>query len=137
MVYKFYLLKLQNLQSVGINNSDGTKEGKCNFVLSSYVWLPDDKRLQSGIDGSLLHLLCTYLYNIISSHGSDIDLRLIGWNSRIKFDGFVSKVRAIKELADSLEADTILMMTDAFDVLIQKQVSCIHIRTLLQSKFKG
>mmetsp|Transcript_1326 Transcript_1326/g.4134 ORF Transcript_1326/g.4134 Transcript_1326/m.4134 type:complete len:698 (-) Transcript_1326:1606-3699(-) len=137
LVYKFYLLKIQNLQSVGINNSDGTKEGKCNFVLSSYVWLPDDKRLQSGIDGSLMHLLCTYLYNIISSHGSDIDLRLIGWNSRIKFDGFVSKVRAIKELADSLEADTILMMTDAFDVLIQKQVSCIHIRTLLQSKFKG
>jgi len=40
-------------------------------------------------------------------------------------------------LADSLEVDTILMMTDAFDVLIQKQISCTQVKMLLQGKFKG
>ena len=84
--YTYYFVYLESFQQANGRNIDKTR-GKCDFVLSSYVWLPANERLHVDVSGSLMHLMCTYVHNIINSQGNQVDFRIIGWNSKNRFEG--------------------------------------------------
>ena len=109
----------------------------CKLVLSSYILLPQDQKRLAKQPNSMMNLTCTYVLSILNTFGENAELRLIGWKSSLRFEGFVSKIRAARLLASSLSPDTILMMTDAFDVIVQKPIGCTHLREILDTKYDG
>lgn len=124
--------------------SSSLKEGwvriptdNCELVFSSYAWLSPEQKKLSRTRGSHMNLMCTFLLSIFNSFTDDIQVRLVGWKSTRSFDGFISKVQAAHTLAKSLGPDTILFMTDAFDVLVQRQISCEEVKLLLNRKFQN
>ena len=110
---------------------------ECKFVLSSYISLTPEQKLMRNEPNTLLYYTCTYIRSALNVFGNDVELRLIGWKSFHKFEGFISKVKAAQLLARSLEPKTILMLTDAFDVVVQKPISCGFLSSLLEAKHKG
>ena len=84
---------------------------------------------------SLMSLTCTYILSVLNAYGKNAELRLIGWKSSKRFVGYVSKIKAARLLASSLSPGTILMMTDAFDVIVQKHLECTYLRKILETKY--
>ena len=142
----FLFILLFGLRHLSISLQEGRKYGpgrkvdskaECKFILSSYISLTPAQKMMKNEPNTLLYYTCSYILSALSSFGISAEVRLVGWKSLHKFDGFISKVKAAQVLADSLDPNVILMMTDAFDVIIQKHVSCEFLRSLLETKYKG
>ena len=142
----FFVISLCSVLYVSIFFQEGKKnfperedgrEVECKFVLSSYIFLSPEQKLMKNEPNTILYYTCSYILSVLSSFGINVDLRIIGWKSLHKFDGYISKVKAARVLAQSLDPKTILMMTDAFDVVVQKRISCEFLRTFLETKHKG
>lgn len=107
----------------------------CKMVMSSYIYLTPEQKSMVLQPGSLMSLTCTYILSVLSTYGKYAELRLIGWKSSKQFIGYVSKIKAARLLASSLSPGTILMMTDAFDVIVQKRLECTYLREILEEKY--
>lgn len=132
LVYVLYVLV-----SFQLGRENFVVEDECKLVLSSYIYLSPEQKMMRNEPNTLLYYTCSYILSVLNVFGDGVELRLIGWKSLYKFDGFISKVRAARLLASSLDPQAILMMTDAFDVIVQKHIPCEYLRSLLKSKHKG
>ena len=121
----------------GTGGKIGDGKAECKFVLSSYISLSPEQKLMKNEPNTLLYYTCSYILSALNSFGNSVEFRLIGWKSLHKFDGYISKVKAARLLAHSLDPKAILMLTDAFDVVVQKRIPCEFLRSLLETKYKG
>ena len=129
----FHFTTLSARMDLSLNSKEDSRS--CKFVMSSYIYLtPEQKSLTLQAD-SLMSLTCTYILSVLNAYGKNAELRLIGWKSSKRFVGYVSKIKAARLLASSLSPGTILMMTDAFDVIVQKRLECSYLRKILETKY--
>ena len=129
----FHFTTLSARMDLSLNSKEDSRS--CNFVMSSYIYLtPEQKSLALQAD-SLMSLTCTYILSVLNAYRKNAELRLIGWKSSKRFVGYVSKIKAARLLASSLSPGTILMMTDAFDVIVQKHLDCTYLRKILETKY--
>jgi len=114
------------------NISKPTKTAQ-QALLANYVWLSSDKKRTITRANSTVRLFCHHLESALRQSG--LEHRLVGWNSKIVFRGYKEKVLEAYHLAKSLHPDTVLIMVDAFDVLIQSPIDVDHIAHVLRTKY--
>mmetsp|Transcript_17373 Transcript_17373/g.20859 ORF Transcript_17373/g.20859 Transcript_17373/m.20859 type:complete len:532 (+) Transcript_17373:285-1880(+) len=113
--------------------SDGG--GAPTLVLASYAYLDDAHLSKRSQNNPMSHvsLFCKFLRSSLAY--AEQPLHLIGWKSTTSFKDYTDKIREANKFAKELPPDTIIVLVDAFDVLVQDKIDAEHFAHVLRTEY--